>query len=244
MNQLIDTDKMTNRPRLPLQPRNPNVYGSSGSLKSAEHAPGNSESSNDINKARIDYSSSRTITSIGFPVELGNEKESSLVTYTGTHGAPQPSLKRTMSGNSGGSRSGSNSSDIPSSMNEIKNSAPSYRMTCSTQHESDQDLIIEEKRKRVNGEGYSIHQYLRGRLLGKGGFAKVYMCTALDTNKQYAVKVVPKANLVKSRARQKVSCRCTQIKNIVHLLTILSPFPRIAPNGDQNPSNSEAPPYL
>ena len=184
------------------------MYGSSGSLTSADQAPLSIESSNDINKARIDYSSSRTINSVGFPVELGNEKESSLVTYTGTYGAPQPSLKQTMSGNSGGSRSGSNSSDIPPSTGEIKNCVLSHRMistSSSTQHESDQDLIIEEKRKRVNGEGYSIHQYLRGRLLGKGGFAKVYMCTALDTNKQYAVKVVPKANLVKSRARQKVS---------------------------------------
>ena len=41
--------------------------------------------------------------------------------------------------------------------------------------------------------------------MGKGGFAKVYKVTSLDTNKEYAVKIVPKANLVKTRARQKVS---------------------------------------
>jgi serine/threonine protein kinase len=66
-------------------------------------------------------------------------------------------------------------------------------------------VVIEEKRRRPHGDGYSVHRYLRGRLLGKGGFAKVYLCTALDTNKNYAVKIVPKANLVKERARQKVS---------------------------------------
>jgi polo-like kinase 1 len=69
------------------------------------------------------------------------------------------------------------------------------------------DVVIEEKRRKMNGEGYTIHKYLRGRMIGKGGFAKVYVCTALDTNKQYAIKVVPKANLVKARARQKVSTK-------------------------------------
>jgi hypothetical protein len=206
INEVIVSNKMINRPRLPLQTRNPNTYGS---LISSEQTPQSAESSNDINKARIDYSSSRTLTSVGFPVELGNEKESSLVTYTGTNGAPQPLIKPSISGNSGGSRSGSSPSEIPPSINDNNNCVTSHRLASlkltSSQHESDQDVIIEEKRKRVNGEGFTIHQYLRGRLLGKGGFAKVYMCTALDTNKQYAVKVVPKANLVKSRARQKVS---------------------------------------
>lgn len=67
-----------------------------------------------------------------------------------------------------------------------------------------ENVVIEEKRRRVNGDGYTLHKYLKGRLLGRGGFAKVYLCTALDTNKNYAVKIVPKANLVKQRARQKV----------------------------------------
>ncbi|GAX25830.1 polo-like kinase 1 [Fistulifera solaris] len=72
-----------------------------------------------------------------------------------------------------------------------------------------QDIMIEEKRRCPDGDGHTIHQYLRGRMLGKGGFAKVYLCTAMDTGKQYAVKVVAKSNLVKARARQKLQ---TEIK--------------------------------
>ena len=68
------------------------------------------------------------------------------------------------------------------------------------------DSIIIEHRKRPNGDGYTVHKYMRGKLLGKGGFAKVYQVTSLDTNKIYAAKIVPKANLVKNRARQKVRC--------------------------------------
>ncbi|GKY93285.1 hypothetical protein MPSEU_000296000 [Mayamaea pseudoterrestris] len=72
-----------------------------------------------------------------------------------------------------------------------------------------EEVMIEERRKRPNGDGFTTHMYRRGRMLGKGGFAKVYLCTALDTNKNYAVKLVPKANLVKTRARQKLQ---TEIK--------------------------------
>ena len=65
-------------------------------------------------------------------------------------------------------------------------------------------MVIEERRRRADGEGYTTHRYVRGRMLGKGGFAKVYLCTSMDTGKNYAVKIVPKTNLVKARARQKV----------------------------------------
>lgn len=74
----------------------------------------------------------------------------------------------------------------------------------------DDSVIIEEHRRKINGEGYTVHRYLRGKMLGKGGFAKVYLCTALDTQKAYAIKIVPKSNLVKARALQKVSRRMLQ----------------------------------
>lgn len=70
--------------------------------------------------------------------------------------------------------------------------------------ETGDGVVIEERRRRADGDGYTTHRYIRGRMLGKGGFAKVYLCTSMDTGKNYAVKIVPKANLVKARARQKV----------------------------------------
>ena len=62
----------------------------------------------------------------------------------------------------------------------------------------------------INPSRMSIYEekqdtWILGEMLGKGGFAKVYMCTSMDTNRTYAVKIVPKANLKKTRARQKVN---------------------------------------
>ena len=70
-------------------------------------------------------------------------------------------------------------------------------------NEKDEILIIEERITKVNGD-FFIKKYSRGKLLGKGGFAKVYNFTVLENNKVLAGKVMPKAELERSRARQKV----------------------------------------
>lgn len=189
--------------------------------------------------ASLQRSSSNSNTG-NHPAEMGNENDASLVTHTGTAGSAKPAIKRTMSGSSAGSARSSHSQAM--SAPDLKQRVPP------TSSESDQDIVVEEKRKRINGEGYTVHRYLRGRLLGKGGFAKVYLCTALDTNKQYAVKVVPKANLVKTRARQKVrpmfrSLCCVLCTFVAHCvlssLIWFLPFPSVATSGDQNPSYFE-----
>jgi polo-like kinase 1 len=74
--------------------------------------------------------------------------------------------------------------------------------------EEDQPAIIEEKIVRVNGE-VAIRQYSKGRFLGKGGFARCYEFTSMETRKLTAAKIVPKASLTKSRAKQKLM---TEIK--------------------------------
>ena len=68
--------------------------------------------------------------------------------------------------------------------------------------------IIQEKIIEKNGDT-TYKKYRKGRFLGKGGFAKVYEITDLDTNLVDAVKVVEKASLKKSRAKQKLM---TEIK--------------------------------
>ncbi|CAM9822421.1 unnamed protein product, partial [Discosporangium mesarthrocarpum] len=69
--------------------------------------------------------------------------------------------------------------------------------------------IIECRKKNSKGEEVVVHRYLKGRLLGKGGFAKCFKVTCVATGRHFAMKIVPKSTLTKSRARQKLQ---TEIK--------------------------------
>ncbi len=64
-------------------------------------------------------------------------------------------------------------------------------------------MIIEEKISKVNGDVH-IKRYAKGKVLGKGGFAKCYEVTNLETKQIIAAKIIPKSSLTKSRARQKL----------------------------------------
>jgi polo-like kinase 1 len=68
---------------------------------------------------------------------------------------------------------------------------------------TESQTIVEEKIVKVTGD-VQIRKYVKGRLLGKGGFAKCYEFTCQDTKKIHAAKVVAKSSLVKSRAKQKL----------------------------------------
>lgn len=83
-----------------------------------------------------------------------------------------------------------------------KDKKPSGELNSETQQ------IIEEKIIKVTGD-IQIRKYLKGKFLGKGGFAKCYEFTNLDSKKVYAAKIISKASLVKSRAKQKL---ITEIK--------------------------------
>lgn len=122
-------------------------------------------------------------------------------------------ISSTSSQNSGGDASSTAADAGPGAASRplktgLRNAATASAGSSSKDKNAEPITIIEH-RKRPCGDGFTVHKYIRGKMLGKGGFAKVYKVTSCDTNKEYAVKIVPKANLVKSRARQKLQ---TEIK--------------------------------
>lgn len=205
-------------------------------------------SNNENNKARIQSFSTSSNNQPRLPQTRGRsqEKDSSTLAHTGAPGLPgltnQP--KPTRSESVGRSDRG-RSKAVQRGVHQRSTSTSAARSKNDGNNSDNENIIIEEKRKRVNGDGYTLHRYLRGRLLGRGGFAKVYLCTALDTSKNYAVKIVPKANLVKARARQKVR----RIQQPPKFLLLTPPahntsFPPIAPSRNQDSSHIEAQEHL
>ena len=82
--------------------------------------------------------------------------------------------------------------------------------------------IVEEKITKVSGEVQirkyikQIRKYIKGRLLGKGGFAKCYEFINQETEHSSAAKVIPKKSLVKSRAKQKLISEIKIHKSLHH----------------------------
>ena len=68
--------------------------------------------------------------------------------------------------------------------------------------------IIEETIPVAKGES-KRRQYIKGRFLGKGGFAKCYELICKDNNKTFAAKMISKSSIKSERQRQKL---ITEIK--------------------------------
>jgi len=88
-------------------------------------------------------------------------------------------------------------------------------MSQRSQSSSAQDksnTIIEER----NSKGELLQTYIKGRFLGKGGFAKCYEFTQINSKKIYAAKVICKASLNKSRAKQKLMSEIKIHKSLKH----------------------------
>jgi len=74
---------------------------------------------------------------------------------------------------------------------------------------------IEEKISSSQSE-IKIRKYKRGKLLGRGGFARCYEFTCLDNNKIFAAKVINKQNLQTSRQKQKLITEIKIHKSVHH----------------------------
>ncbi|KAJ8413535.1 hypothetical protein AAFF_G00080420 [Aldrovandia affinis] len=67
------------------------------------------------------------------------------------------------------------------------------------------DILVDPRTKK---------RYMRGRFLGKGGFAKCYEITDMDTKEVFAGKVVPKSMLLKPHQKEKMSMEITIHKSL------------------------------
>lgn len=75
--------------------------------------------------------------------------------------------------------------------------------------------IVEERRKGEDGQVVS-YKYLKGKLLGKGGFAKCYLGTSIPSKEQYALKIVLKSTLSKPKAKQKLQSEIRIHRSLDH----------------------------
>uniref|UniRef100_A0A672IEP9 Serine/threonine-protein kinase PLK n=1 Tax=Salarias fasciatus TaxID=181472 RepID=A0A672IEP9_SALFA len=62
----------------------------------------------------------------------------------------------------------------------------------------------------------SMKRYSRGRFLGKGGFAKCYEITDMDTKQVFAGKIVPKALILKQHQKEKMASEIAIHKSLGH----------------------------
>ncbi|RVE61681.1 hypothetical protein OJAV_G00174880 [Oryzias javanicus] len=58
--------------------------------------------------------------------------------------------------------------------------------------------------------------YSKGKLLGKGGFARCYEMTDLSSNKMYAVKVIPQSRVSKPHQREKITNEIELHRTLAH----------------------------
>lgn len=62
----------------------------------------------------------------------------------------------------------------------------------------------------------TMRRYTRGRFLGKGGFAKCYEITDVETKQVFAGKIVPKSLILKQHQREKMTSEIAIHKSLNH----------------------------
>ena len=100
-------------------------------------------------------------------------------------------------------------------MSITKENEPDTKGSSKTGEPDPNSAIVEEKIIKVTGD-VQIRKYYKGRLLGKGGFAKCYEFSCAENKKIFAGKVIAKSSLVKSRAKQKLISEIKIHKSLHH----------------------------
>jgi polo-like kinase 1 len=120
--------------------------------------------------------------------------------------------------------------------NQTKTSAPPRKVGSASSHKqmTDKEKRDAERRRRhaerfnqpvpqliyeqvINDEGRTITKtYRRGKLLGKGGFARCFVFTDVYTNEVFAGKVVQKSSLKRTRAREKLMAEIKIHRGLSH----------------------------
>ena len=79
-------------------------------------------------------------------------------------------------------------------------------------------IIIETLpfKSKSNNNKEKIRKYIKGRLLGKGGFAKCYELICQDNNKVFAAKMLPRSNITSDRQLQKLMTEIKIHKSLHH----------------------------
>ena len=96
-----------------------------------------------------------------------------------------------------------------------ENEGDNKNSTKTTNEPDPNSAVVEEKIIKVTGD-VQIRKYYKGRLLGKGGFAKCYEFNCAENKKVFAGKVIAKSSLVKSRAKQKLISEIKIHKSLHH----------------------------
>ena len=82
----------------------------------------------------------------------------------------------------------------------------------------DVELSLSEIEEKINDphSEHKIRKYTRGKLLGRGGFARCYEFICQDNNKVFAAKVINKQNLSTERQKQKLRTEIKIHKSLHH----------------------------
>jgi polo-like kinase 1 len=74
---------------------------------------------------------------------------------------------------------------------------------------------VTERVTKSSGE-VVVRRYTKGRLLGKGGFSRVYELTSQESKRAFAGKVICKSALTKARAKQKLMSEIKIHRSLTH----------------------------